>query len=106
MGNLLIFKTDRSKNFTTISLIPILDKNLSWRAKGLHTYFMSRPPKWQIRKNDLINKSTDGETSLNSGISELEKYKYLKVDRTKREGGKFICHYIVYEKPYEPQYML
>lgn len=75
--NLITIKIDRNKNYSTISLLCLEDKRLSWKAKGIHIYFMSRPDHWVINSSDLQNRSTDGPTSLYSGIKELIQNKYL-----------------------------
>ena len=53
------------------------DITLSWKAKGLLSYLLSRPPDWQISTSELIKRSTDGEAALRSGLVELERAGYL-----------------------------
>ena len=101
--NLFIFKTERNKNYKTISLNIYDDNRLSWKAKGLHTYLISRPDDWQIYRQDLLNKATDGSTSLNSAVRELIDYNYMELETGKTEKNRFYSHYIVYEVPKLPQ---
>jgi hypothetical protein len=76
-NNLLVFETFHDERFKTIKLSCVEDHSLSWKAKGIHTYIISRPPGWKINSNDLKSRSIDGTSSLRSGIKELIEAKYL-----------------------------
>ena len=77
-GNLIIVKTDlQDQYYKTINLTSLLDKNLSFKAKGLHSYIMTRPDNWQLWSKALFSTSTDGETSVRSAINELIENNYL-----------------------------
>ena len=53
------------------------DPSLSWKAKGLMAYMLSRPDDWQIRVADLVRRSPGGESAVRSGLRELEQHGYL-----------------------------
>jgi hypothetical protein len=73
--------------------------NLSFKAKGILSYLLSRPDGWETNIPDLINHSTDKETAIRTGIRELREAGYLKQNQV-REGGKIIKWvYEVYENP-------
>ena len=69
--DIIIFDSKEDEYYRTINLVAMLMDDLSWKAKGLHYYIRTRPKGWKIWINDLINKSTDGETSVRAGIKEL-----------------------------------
>ena len=75
------------------------DDRISWKAKGLFSYLLSKPENWVVRENDLIKQSTDGRDSIRAGVEELIKYGYVvKVER--REKGKFVgMEWILHESP-------
>jgi hypothetical protein len=100
MSKLITFKKIKQEKFTVVDLTNVLDQNLSWKAKGIHLYLMSRPPDWKIRQNDLINKSKDAKTSLMAGLKELVNNKYL-YRAIKRNTQKRIIKwmYLVFEQP-------
>ena len=75
------------------------DARLSWKAKGLMLYFLSRPDTWTIRMGDLINRSTDGEASIRAGINELVEAGYIVRRETHDERGYFVKWLEVYEQP-------
>ena len=77
-------------NYTTINLLALdYDNRLSWKAKALLIYLLSRPPDWTIRRTDLLNRSKDGSDALNSGLRELEDLGYLSRVLEKDDDGKF-----------------
>lgn len=61
---------------------PLRDPRLSWKAKGLASYLLSKPPGWKIWTSDLIRRSTDGRDAVLSGLAELEQCGYLKRERS------------------------
>ena len=101
MSDTQFIKGDKVKNFTVIDNTCLQDSNLSWGAKGFHSYLESLPGNWQIVKTDLVKRSKDKLYALNSIIEELEKAGYIVIEEQKRESnGRFgpKC-YKVYEKP-------
>lgn len=89
----------RNNPYTMIDSSIFLNCNISWKAKGLMGYFMSRPDDWKIHLKDLYNQATDGFDSVKSGLKELKANGYLELVPI-RENGKIIAwEYIVYEVP-------
>lgn len=77
------------------------DERLSWKAKGLLGYLLSRPDNWKVKIYDLINRSTDGRDSVYSGLKELEKFGYLENSPIRDEKGKIVYwEKIVHEYPH------
>jgi hypothetical protein len=89
--------------YTQIPNSFLQNKKLSWKARGLMSYMMSLPHDWEFYFRDLQQRATDGESSLLSGIKELEENNYLIRKRRHNERGNFIGHeYILFpnlEKP-------
>lgn len=74
---------------------------LSWKAKGLLTYLLSRPDNWQIYVSHLIKQSTDGNTAVRSALKELKTFGYLQKYPV-RIGNKIVYwESLVYEIPFE-----
>ncbi|NLD48085.1 MAG: hypothetical protein GX660_12985 [Clostridiaceae bacterium] len=89
----------RVNPYTMIDSSIFLNSNLSWKAKGLMGYFLSRPEDWKIHLKDLYNQSTDGFDSVKSGLRELKENGYIELI-AKREKGRIVSwEYIVYESP-------
>jgi hypothetical protein len=79
----------RKKNgFTQISNLLFEDSNLSWKAKGILCYLLSRPNNWKINKTDLENRAAEGRESVHNGIKELKKLGYLHIYPNRLENGQ------------------
>jgi hypothetical protein len=107
MVNETVFiRSPKRHNYSIIDNTCLRDPNLSWKAKGLFAYLLSLPDDWQIYQKDLVNRATDGDTSLRSGIIELEKAGYLKRERQRNESGqvKGMIYHII-ENPNQQEYL-
>lgn len=90
-----------SGNFVTVHKDFIHDSNISWKAKGILLYLLSRPDNWQIYETELEQHSTDGLSGLKSGIKELEEIGYIQRNRKRDKSGRLNGYeYLVYEQPY------
>jgi len=79
-------KTD---NFTMIDNKVIRDKRLSWKAKGILVYLLSRQEGWRVQVSDIMQRSTDREVAVRSALRELRRYGYAKLEDI-REGGRIV----------------
>ncbi len=99
-GNLLIVhKSKEGQYYRSINLTCTLDNSLSLKAKGLHTYLMTRPEGWKLWTKNLFTIASDGESSVRSGINELIFHNYLH-RFTKRDSKKRIRSWIYLVLPY------
>lgn len=90
-----------TKNFVIINKIFLNDNRLSFKAKGIMTYLLSKPDDWKVMVHELIEASSDGKTAVRSALKELEQYGYYKKYPVRTEDGKRIDHWesVVYESP-------
>ncbi|PTF03740.1 DNA replication protein DnaD [Staphylococcus devriesei] len=89
-----------SGNFVTVHKSFIHDDNLSWKAKGILLYLLSRPDDWRIYETELNKHSSDGRDSLRTGIKELEQVGYIHRTRKRDEKGQLREYeYQVFEQP-------
>lgn len=77
----------RERNYVTIENSMFEDSRLSWKAKGLLGYLLTKPDGWTVRTTDLIKHATDGDKSVRTAVKELRKYGYLTIQRIKKENG-------------------
>lgn len=75
---------------TSIKTRILEESLLSYRAKGIYSYLVSRPDDWKYNMANVINTSADGRESVQKGIKELEKIGLLKRVKAKNSEGKFI----------------
>jgi len=93
-----IFRVVKDKNYSTIHNGFLNCKSLSWGAKGLFAYILSKPDHWNISLNELCTHSTNGISSTRGFYKELVEAGYI-LKNTARDSGKFVTHYQIYEKP-------
>ena len=87
-------------NFFQMHKQPIENADLSWKAKGILAYLMSKPPNWEIRMTDLVKHATEGRHAVRSGIKELEEQGYVvRYREHDEETGHFVWVHFVYETP-------
>lgn len=86
--------------YVMIDRRPIDNAALSFKAKGILTYLLSRPDGWEVSVADLIKRSTDGEAAVRSGLLELKNAGHMKYTKT-RQAGRITGWLIeVYEVPH------
>jgi hypothetical protein len=88
-ARLITVRVKKDKRYYALCLDAIEDQRLSWKAKGLHTYLVSRPDGWKIRINDLLNRASGGKSQILSAVKELKKYKWLTITRERDETGRY-----------------
>ncbi|PTL09372.1 replication protein [Staphylococcus gallinarum] len=98
MATFRVFK--ESGRFVTVHKDFIHDDNLSWKAKGILLYLLSRPDDWQVYETEIVKHSSDGLSGLKSGIKELEQVGYIQRNRKRDDKGRLKEYeYLVYEQP-------
>lgn len=63
-------------------------KKLSWKEKGILLYLKDNETQ-QILTKDLIQSSSDGSSSVSSGLKKLKKLGILEVEEIREDNGKF-----------------
>lgn len=99
-----IIRTSKRENpFVMIDHRPINNPELSWQAKGLLCYLLSKPDNWTVIIADLEQRATNGRDSVKSIMKELEQKGYLERTRVRDEVTGQFSHMetIVYEVPQE-----
>lgn len=87
---------NKVSNFTTIHNDILNDVNLSFKAKGILIYMLSKPAEWEYNiRGDISKRSTDKEASVYSGVQELIEHGY--VSRIKHRDGT-VDYYIFESK--------
>lgn len=74
--------------FVMIDHRPLCDSRLSWRARGILAYLLSKPDDWQIVIEHLIKQGTEGRDAVKSAFQELRELGYasLEVFRDSESG--------------------
>jgi hypothetical protein len=90
-------RTIKNKDFSVICNTFLRDERLSWKAKGILAYLLSKPDDWEVKVTDLIKRSRDGREAVYSAVNELLSMGYMQ-RTSERLRGKFVgCEYILFE---------
>lgn len=85
-----IIRQKRKKRFSIIDNQVIENKNLSWGARGLLEYMLSKPDDWKFYMSELITHSNkDGRDKTYGFMDELKKYGYVTRKQKRNSNGKF-----------------
>lgn len=101
MANQTVYRSSHKRNYTVIGNQLISKTDISWKAKGILIYLLSKPEDWVTRLDDIVKHSSDGRASVLSGLKELKQKGYLeKVRITDQKTGQ-VSHWetIVHEQP-------
>ena len=95
-----IHRHKKESGYTNLDNYASNDKRLSWKAKGLHTFMMTRPDDWQFNISDLANRSTDKRDSTASAMKELIQFGYVVREKIASDKGLFEGYdYHSFERP-------
>lgn len=75
------------------------DDQLSWEARGLMGYLLSKPDDWQVRLFDLVRRGPAGEHKIRRMLRELEAAGYMRRKRIRRVDGTFGWAVHIFEDP-------
>lgn len=85
-----IIRQKRKKRFSIIDNRVIEDGRLSWGARGLLEYMLSKPDDWKFYMSELISHSDkDGRDKTYGYVNELKKYGYVTRKQKRNSSGKF-----------------
>ena len=96
-----IVRVSKNKNTPYVMLDKRLteNSNLSYAARGMMAYLLSKPDGWQVRMTDLENSGTEGHQRIRSIFKELEEARHLYRERTRTPDGKYEWVTTIYEIP-------
>lgn len=99
------FKIEKLKDYTIMTNHHLRNRDLSLKAKGLHSLMLSLPEEWNYTLSGLVKLSRDGKDAVMSALKELEKHKYLFRHQTQintPNGNRFShMEYYIFQVPYD-----
>ena len=94
-----VIRVKKDADYFAASNIPFNDETLSWEARGVMGYLLSKPDDWTVRFYDLVKRGPAGEHKIRRILKELEGAGYLERQRICDDGGRFDWVSIIYETP-------
>lgn len=90
---------DPNNPYVVVNRRPIDNPALSFKAKGILTYLLSRPDGWEVSVTDLVKHGTDGAAAIRTGLKELRAAGHMHYTQS-RHAGRITGWLIeVYEVP-------
>ena len=83
-----IIRVDKKQNFVVMDKTGLEDPNLSFKAKGLLAYLLSKPDNWYCHSKHLAKVGQDGISAVKSGLKELREQGYLEKRKIRDKKGK------------------
>ena len=87
-------------SFVIIDKRPLESRVLSWRAKGLLAYLLTKPENWVVVMNELISLSRDKRQSTQKAFSELRDHGHATLETVRDERGRIVGkEWHIHEEP-------
>ncbi len=84
----MIVRTPNRERFATIDKTGLEDARLSFKARGLLAFLLSKPDSWEVYTAYLVKSSErDGRDSVVAGLKELEDSGYIRRARGRKSDG-------------------
>jgi hypothetical protein len=87
----MIIKIKRHEvSFVIIDKRPLEDGGLSWRAKGLLAYLLTKPDNWVVVAGELAHTSKDKRQSTQKAFRELREAGYATLEVVRDSDGRIV----------------
>lgn len=98
----VIYHVQKRENpYVQIDKRGLEDPRLSFKAKGILAYLLSKPHSWRVNRLDLERHSNDGKKAIASAMSELERTGYAILRKITGENGLFLGQeWVIFEIPH------
>lgn len=85
--------------FAQISNAALGDERLSFRARGILAFLLSRPVGWRTDATTLARGAREGRDAIRTALAELEVTGYLHRVRERGDGGRWVHTSYVTDAP-------
>lgn len=98
----MIFRVEKTKEYTIMSNHHLREKDMSLKAKGLLSWMLSNDDDWDYSIQGIVACCKENETAIESALDELKKFGYLTITKllpNQTESGRIEYIYDIHEKP-------
>lgn len=93
-----IREQDRGQ-FTVVDDRTAQDFRLSFRARGVLLWLLSKPDDWTFTRESLAKEAPEGEDAMREVLRELTEFGYIARERLRGRDGLWFTHTRLYEVP-------
>jgi hypothetical protein len=98
--NMSTIRVSKRERFTIIDRRLANDDSLSFKARGVLLWLLSKPDDWRCTADDISNAGTEGRDAVRSALKELRSAGYLVQTKVQdRETGRWSTETVVMEEP-------
>lgn len=92
-----IFRIKKTKGFSTMPNNLLQDKSISYKARGVLCYLLSKPDNWEVRPSDLTTEK-DRKDAIRTALKELRDAGYILWEQQRDSEGRMAGYsYSVYD---------
>lgn len=106
----MIFRIEKTKDYTVMSNYHLREKEMSLKAKGLLSWMLSNNDDWDYSIAGIVANCKENETAIKSALDELQKFGYLQINKLMPESkiingekvtirNQIEYEYVIFEKP-------
>lgn len=96
----MIIRSNRPPDhFTVINNQVINDDSLTYRARGILIYLLSKPDGWHTSAERLSSADTEGRDAIRTCLKELQEAGYMQLIKRQDDLGLWESHWLVFDKP-------
>lgn len=99
MSILRVHKKKEERRWSVLDNAPVENPLLSWDAKAVLWYLLTKPDDWTVRIDDVVNHGTLGRDGVLAVLKELDAFGYAHRWERRAESGTFEYGAEVYEDP-------
>lgn len=98
----VIYHVQKRENpYVQIDKRGLEDPRLSFKAKGILAYLLSKPHDWRVNRVDLQRHSSDGRKAIATAMAELERAGYAVLRKVSAGNGQFLGQeWVIFELPH------
>ena len=86
-------------NYSVVHNELIDNDQLSWKARGILIYLLSKPDHWRTSVAHLASVSPEGIHAVRTGLQELERHGYVQRIKKQNQSGQWTTHTVVFDQP-------
>lgn len=96
---MIITKAPRPRGWTTVPNAALEDERLSYRARGVLAYLLSRPDGWETDSEKIARAGKEGREAIRTALRELDDCGYLVRRRKQDQRGRWGTLTLLYDTP-------
>ena len=87
------------QNYTVVHNELIEDQRLTWRARGILVFLLSKPDHWRTTAAYLASQSPEGIYAVRAALQQLELVGYIRRIKKQNSRGQWSTYTVVFDKP-------